>query len=195
MYAVQRVAALARTHCYVIGHDPGYRVPDHWIDADGAKHPVILHRYSSGQQLKVGLSQHPAGIHLLCRGDGEEVMEIAREISAASLRANEGRGLIPCIVLLDEGGLIKGADPRRLSDSMRERIISLRHDNIGLVLTVQDPSFIHYSFASTSSEVIMFHINSKKAANAAIDVGMPPEKAFAAMQLPRYQHIDHKHMG
>lgn len=194
-YALGRAVELGRKPAYVLAHDPGHRLPAGVIGSNGKSTPVSIQYHDTIQSGAQSIGRTPSGVHAFAVPDGYQVLALGKEVSAASLRAHQGKGLVPSVVLLDEGVSIGGSStPYRQSDELRQDLALLRHHNVGLIITCQDPGFLHYSSMTLSTEIVLFRMNDMNAIAKTIRMGVPEEIAMNARSLAKYQHIVHKQM-
>jgi hypothetical protein len=192
-YALRRAVELQKDPgCYVVVHDAAYRLPDHYFDDEGEKHTVDVRRYTSTAEAARGLKERPGAVHVLVVPDGMEVARFASQVAEASLKSRTDGHLLPVVLVIDEGVAVKSASRYRMADDMLEYLVMLRHNNVGLILAVQDPRFVHYSFAGTSSEIVIFHLHDEAALKKVCDLGMPRELADQARTLPKYKYLTHR---
>lgn len=190
-YALGRAVELGKTPAYVLALDPGMRLPEKLADG----RPVAMQRHASILDGKRALASTPGGVHVFAVADGYEVLTLGKEVAAASLVQNGGTHVCPVVVLIDEGVLAQGLSQYRLEDEWKRDLAGLRHMNVGLIITAQDPRYIHYSVASLSTEIVLFRLNDSEAVKRAIRMGVSPKRAEAAARLPRYQFIAHDAWG
>lgn len=187
-YALGEAVRLGRTPAYVLAHDPGYRLPERLPNGQR----VVIHRHATIDAGTAALGAHPGGVHAFAVADGAEVLALGKTVSEASLQSNKGTHLVPAVVLLDEGVAVAEANPHRLGDQMRQDIALLRHANVALIITAQDPRYIHYSLPALSTEVVLFRLNDADAIKRVIRMGVPPALAAKAQHLGKYQFVKHK---
>lgn len=177
-YALGRLVAFGKTPAYTLIHDPGWRVPD-----DG-KSRIIRH-----ESLEAGaraIATHPGHIHSFATDDGEAVLMLAERIAAASIAKGTNT---PVVILLDEGTSTDGTSAHRISKPFKKFLAGRRHKNVGMILTVQDPRFVHYSFTGLCTELVSFRLIDEGSLKHLKRLGVQDVARVRA--LPKYQHIVH----
>lgn len=191
-YGLRRACELGRTPAYVLAHDVAYRLPDGYHDDKGGKHAVVVHRHDTIEGGLAALATKPGGVHAFVRADAMEVLAAGKQVAERSLAKNGGTHLVPVVVLLDEGVLVSGASRYRLDEQMLQAVTLRRHDNVGVIITVQHPKYIHYSLNDMATEIVLFNIQGKAAIQRVVEMGVPERIAVQATQLPQYKYIHWK---
>lgn len=159
VYATDELLRLGKSPCYMLAHDPAWRMPT--VMPDGRKVP--LERHKSIADMRKALETRPAMIHALTRGDGEEVLAFSEQVAAASIARHGADAGIPVMALLDEGVATKSADPYRIGHGLRSFNAERRGKNVGLIMTAQDPTYIHKSLYALATKLVVFRMNDMEA--------------------------------
>lgn len=193
-WALRYCVELSQEHtCYVLAHDPGFRIRSKFHDGT----PTGVMRHDSIDSVKAQLAKDPRGVHAINVPDASEVLQFAKELAEQSLKQHpyrDGRPTrgVPVLVYIDEAVSAADANPRMLGDLMRQCITGRRHWHVGIVYTCQSPWMVHYALISMSTEVVIFRVKTKRDFNrleeSGIDWAESSEWRKKIKHLPNYQY-------
>lgn len=189
---------------YAIGHSPGARLPREL--PDGRKMPIVYH--PDMVALERGLRKAPDKIHVLARGEADQVVDFARELSVRlrkqAWRDEHGmlaktwtpeldmKGIVspPIIVIIDEAVALRSAQgnisKRRDDDAqkLKEALFGSRHEHIAYFWSIQNAGSMSWVLMQQSTTVTCFHMEHEWALNDLRAAGFQKE------QLEQIQRLD-----
>lgn len=198
-----------RGGAYVIGHSLGARLPERLPkELGGGELPITYH--STIAKLERGLRRRPARWHILAPPPGSE--ETADDLLRFSLRlatelkkrawqklhpfkfwnyhsSYKGVHSPPIVVIIDEGIAIEAAGTSRREDNrwFLQYLYSLRHNHIGLLYSIQDPSARSWRILEQATEIWAFVIRHRWALECLRAAGAADVDAIA--RLPPHEHV------
>lgn len=178
----------AATPAVVIGYDPGYRVPSR--SPHGAPYPVA--RHATLGALDAALRRESRRVHLLAAGEAGQLVEYGRSLAARSLAAHGGASGTPVLLLLDEAVLIDGAGTYRLGDEFRKLITGRRHENVGLLVTLQESGIAHKALLSLATELALFRVGDNATTTRLRACGVPADALATLPTRPLYAPYVHR---
>jgi hypothetical protein len=187
-YAIARAMQYAQQPAYVFAHDLGWKIPETLPDG----RPTGVIRHDSIDECVAQLRKDPRGIHCIGTEDAGEIVDLAIATADRSLMANERRGGIPAVVLIDESVSAGDADPYRLGSSLKSAMALRRHKNIGIIWTSQSPNIVHYQMMSIGSELVVFRLKNKRDLTPLMNAGFSEEEIQTITELPDYSYIVHR---
>lgn len=187
-YAVRILNELGHTPAYKLVHDPGWRVPTTYHDDNGRAHDSGIIRHSSVVEAAKALATNPGATHSVSSEDGGEVLALAEKVAKLSMDKSGNLTGTPVIVLLDEGVATAGASPMRIDPAMRRFLAGRRHKNVGLIMTAQDPRYIHYSFGTLCTELVTFRLRDENSIKRLQGLGVQTDLE-SIRGLPNYKYV------
>lgn len=189
--AVFRLLELQKIPVYVIAFDPDGNIPEELHDGT----ETGVSRHETIEECKIGVRDEPACIHSIEGESFEDVLAYAEALALASLarygtRENSGDPIkgIPVVLYIDEGVLVDDADSHRIGDELKKFIARRRHKHVGLIYTIQDPTWIHKSILTLATRNHFFLIEGDDQLNfLRRRVGIKPDAIERIRNLKRYQ--------
>lgn len=187
-YALRRLCALGGTPAYKLVHDPGWRVPTAYHDDNGRAIDAKLIRHKTVNDAAKALATNPGSTHAISSEDGGEVLALAERVAQISIDKHADGTGTPVVVLLDEGVATAGASPMRIDPALRRFLAGKRWKNVGLIMTAQDPRYIHYSFGTLCTEIICFRLRDENSIKRLQGLGIATD-CDSVRALPNYKHL------
>lgn len=184
-YAVRRALLMARTPCYVVAHDVGWKIPDTLHDGT----PTYVKRHRDAQAAREAINKDPKGIHAISSADAEPVFQLARELAAHSLEANGGDKGVPVLLVIDEVVSAGICDPNRLDPGFKRLLAERRHDHVGILSTCQSARMLHNQVVTLATEVVLFRITDKRDQKRLVEAGLDEELVASIGNLPPHKFV------
>lgn len=173
----------ARLPCYIVAHDLGWKIPD--TLHDGRATHVI--RVSSAEEVREGMKAGRHGIYAVSSENALEVLQLAKEIAAASLEQHGGDKGVPCWFYCDEVVSAGLMDPNNIDPEFRRAMAEARHLNIGIMVGVQSARMLHNTLLTLATHAQLFQITDAEDHKRLIRVGISKENAMRTGQLKPHE--------
>ncbi len=173
----------ARTPCYVVAHDLGWKIPDTLHDG----RPTHVIRVSSAEEAREGMKAGKHGIYAISSEDALEVLHLAQEVAEASLEQHGGDKGVPCFFYCDEVVSAGLMDPNHIDPEFRRAMAEARHRHIGILVGVQSARMLHNTLLTLATHAQLFQITDAEDHKRLIRVGIAPEAAMRTAKLPPHE--------
>ena len=188
-------------HAYILGHSIGPRLPERL--PDGRELPIEYHK--DLESLGTAARRRPEKIHVLARGDADQLLDYARKLAEANRRrayAPLGIGWTPerrmlgkrcevVIVFVDEGIAINAADARAGKDeqrAFREFLFGLRHEHVALFYNIQNGNARSYILIEQATRIFAFRARHRWAIEALRAGGLDDDRVATLRTLAPYHY-------
>lgn len=177
---------LQRTPAYVLAHDASGNLPDKLPDG----RPTGVLRCPTIEHAKKALASSPGAILSIQCQDAGQVIALAKQLGAASLKQGGGAQGVPVVVYFDEIVNVTDANPHRANANIKEMVTQRRHNHVGIVFGTQMPQLVHYSMLTLANEMVIFRCTGDRAIKNLEQAGVPPKTARKVIPtLPQYQSV------